>query len=41
MVATKGEEVDFDADLEQQEHHSDVGEQLQLVALGDVARREG
>ena len=34
-------EVDLDADLEQQQHHADVGEQLELLAVGDVAGREG
>ena len=40
MFAPQMPQVDLDPDLEQQQHDSDVGEQLQLVAIGDVAGRE-
>ena len=33
-------QVDLDPDLEQQQDDADVGEQLELVVIGDVAGRE-
>ena len=38
MLAAQAPEVDLDADLEQEQDHADVGQQLDLVAVGDVAR---
>ncbi len=40
VVASQPGQVDLDADLEQQQHDTDVGQQLELLAVGDVARRE-
>ena len=40
MVASQLGQVDLDADLEQEQHDPDVGQQLELLAVRDVARRE-
>ena len=40
MVAAQPCQVDLDADLEQEEHDPDVGEQLELLVVGHVAGRE-
>ena len=40
VLAAEPGDVDLDADLEQQQHDADVGEQHELVVVGDVARRE-
>ena len=40
MLATHVPDVDLDADLEQEQHDADVGEELDLVAVRDVAGRE-
>ena len=40
MVASQPGEVHLDADLEQEEDHADVGQQLELLVVGDVARGE-
>ncbi len=40
MLATEAAEVDLDADLEQEQHDADLGQQLDLVAIGDVPGRE-
>ena len=34
------QEVDLDADLEQEQDDAEVGQELELLAIGDVARRE-
>ena len=33
-------DVDLDAHLEEEQRHSDVCEQLDLVAIGHISRRE-
>ena len=40
MLAPDAAEVDLDADLEQEQDHPDVGQELDLVAVGDVPGRE-
>ena len=40
VVASQLGQVDLDADLEQEQHDPDVGQQLELLAVGDVAGRE-
>ena len=40
VLAPHVPEVDLDADLEQEQHDPDVGQELDLVAVGDVAGRE-
>ena len=40
MLAAQAPEVDLDTDLEEQEHHADVCEQLELLPVGDEAGRE-
>ena len=35
-----GPQVDLDADLEQEQDDADVGQQMELLGVGDVARRE-
>jgi uncharacterized pyridoxal phosphate-dependent enzyme len=40
MLAPEMREVDFDPDLEEQQHHADVSQELELVPVGDVAGRE-
>ena len=40
VVASQLGQVDLDADLEQEQHDPDVGQQLELLAVRDVARRE-
>ena len=38
VVAPQPAEVHLDADLEQEQHDADVGQQLELVVVRDVAR---
>ncbi len=40
LLPSDPREIHLDADLEQQQHHADVGQQLDLLAVRDVARRE-
>ena len=40
MLTAESGEVDFDAHLEQQQDDADVGEELELRPVGDVAGRE-
>ena len=40
MIALQPGQVDLDPDLEQQQDDADVGQELELVRIGDVARRE-
>ena len=40
VVAPQPGQVDLDPDLEQEQDDADVGEQLELVVVGDVAGRE-
>ncbi len=40
MVAPEPRQVDLDADLEQEQDDADVREELQLLMIGDIARRE-
>ena len=40
MVASQPGEVHLDPDLEQEQDHADVGQQLELLVVGHVARRE-
>ena len=40
VVAPQPGEVHLDPDLEQQQHDADVGQQLELLVVGDIARRE-
>ena len=41
MLTPQLERVDLDADLEQQQHHADIREELKLVVVRDVAGGEG
>ena len=40
VLAPESGDVDLDADLEQEQHDAEVGEQLKLLVVGDVAGRE-
>src|SRR5947207_15768288 len=40
MIAAEGEQVDLDADLEQQEDDTDIGQDVELVAVDDISWRE-
>ena len=40
MLAAEPRDVDLDADLEQEQHDADVGEQHELLVVRDVAGRE-
>ena len=40
MLLPQSLDVDLDAYLEQQQDYADVGKQLELVVVGNIARRE-
>jgi len=39
-IANQPHRVDLDADLEQEQHHADIRQQLELTPVGHITRRE-
>ena len=40
LLAAQRPQVDLDADLEEEQDDTDVGQQMELLRIGDIARRE-
>jgi hypothetical protein len=41
VLSAQPKRVDFDSDLEQQQDDAHIRQHLQLIPIGDIARREG